>query len=30
MWQGLAPQEQKQIGYFRPQQVGDVIYNYWD
>ena len=30
MWQGLAPHEQKQLRYFRPRRVGDVIYNYWD
>ncbi|OWK45481.1 hypothetical protein [Fimbriiglobus ruber] len=30
MWQGLAPHEQKQVRYFRPRRVGDVIYNYWD
>jgi hypothetical protein len=30
MWQGLAPHEQKDIRYFRPRRVGDVIYNYWD
>jgi hypothetical protein len=30
MWQGLAPHEQKDVRYFRPRRVGDVIYNYWD
>ncbi len=30
MWQGLAEHEQKQVRYFRPGRVGDVIYNYWD
>ncbi len=30
MWQGLAPHEQKQIRYYRPRRVGDVIYNWWD
>jgi hypothetical protein len=30
MWQGLAPHEQKEVRYFRPRRVGDVIYNYWD
>ncbi len=30
MWQGLAPHERKDVRYFRPERVGDVIYNYWD
>jgi hypothetical protein len=30
MYQELAPMEQKTIRYFRPQRVGDVIYNCWD
>jgi hypothetical protein len=30
MWQELAPHEQKNVRYFRPRRVGDVIYNYWD
>ncbi len=30
MWQGLGPHEQKDVLYFRPRRVGDVIYNYWD
>jgi hypothetical protein len=30
MWRGLAPHEHKDIRYFRPRRVGDVIYNCWD
>jgi hypothetical protein len=26
----LAPRELKQIQYFRPRTIGDVIFNYWD
>ncbi len=25
MWQGLASYEQKQVRYFRPQRVGDIV-----
>jgi hypothetical protein len=26
----LAPAEQKSVRYFRPERVGDVVFNNWD
>jgi hypothetical protein len=30
MCKDLSPSELKRVRYFRPQRVGDVIFNYWD
>jgi hypothetical protein len=30
MCRELAPHEQKRVKYFRPQRVGDVVFNHWD
>jgi hypothetical protein len=30
MWRDLAPHEQQRVRYFRPRQVGNVVFNHWD
>jgi hypothetical protein len=30
MCRELTPTELKQVRYFRPERVGDVVFNYWD